>query len=79
MQGVSYRAGAVEQARRLGVQGWVRNLPSGEVEAVAEAAPEVIDTFVAWCRRGPGAAQVEDVAVTDVPADAKLTGFEVRR
>ncbi len=79
MQGVSYRASTVEQARRLGVRGWVRNLPSGEVEAVAEAAPEVIDTFVAWCMRGPTAAEVEGVAVTDVPADAPLTNFEVRR
>lgn len=79
MQGVSYRASTVEQARRLGVRGWVRNLPSGEVEVVAEAEADVIDTFVAWCMRGPQEARVEGVAVTEAPIDAPFIGFEVRR
>ena len=79
VQGVSYRASTVDQARRLGVVGWVRNLPSGEVEAIAEASPDVIDRLVAWCMRGPSEAEVEGVEVKDIPSDSPLTGFEVRR
>lgn len=77
MQGVSYRANTQDQARRLGVHGWVRNLPNGDVEAVAEAAPEVIERFVAWCRKGPSEARVESVAVTEQPIDTPFERFEV--
>lgn len=80
VQGVSYRASAQFEARRLGVRGWVRNLPSGEVESVAEAVPEMVEQFIAWCRRGPDEAQVESVVVTQAPAHAALpSDFEVRR
>ena len=79
VQGVSYRANTVDQARRLGVHGWVRNLPSGEVESIAEGPPDVLERFIAWCRRGPSEAQVESVEVTEATPDAPLTGFEVRR
>ena len=63
VQGVFYRASASEEARRLGLTGEVRNLPSGEVEAVAEGEQDKIEAFIAWCRQGPPAAQVEDVKV----------------
>ncbi len=81
VQGVSYRANAQHAARQLGVMGWVRNLPSGDVEAVAEAAPEVLERFVTWCRRGPAGARVDAVEVVEVPASAgpAFTTFEVRR
>lgn len=79
MQGVSYRASTQDQARRLGVHGWVRNLPNGDVEAVAEASPEVVDRFVTWCRRGPSEANVESVMVTEQEIDTPFATFEVRR
>lgn len=79
VQGVSYRASTQDAARRLGVRGWVRNLPSGEVESVAEAPPQVLERFIAWCRRGPSEARVEAVAVTELSPDVPLQGFEVRR
>ena len=63
VQGVFYRASAQEEARRLGLTGEVRNLPSGEVQAIAEGPKEQIEAFIAWCRRGPPSAQVEDVKV----------------
>jgi acylphosphatase len=77
VQGVSYRASTQDEARRLGVHGWVRNLPNGDVEAVAEAEPEVLERFVAWCRKGPSEARVESVAVTDQSIDKPLSRFEV--
>lgn len=79
VQGVSYRASAQDEARRLGVRGWVRNLENGDVEAVAEAEPTVLEQFIAWCRRGPSEAEVEAVTVTDVPASESFSSFEVRR
>lgn len=79
VQGVSYRASTRDQARRLGVRGWVRNLASGEVEAVAEAPPEVLERFIAWCQHGPDEAQVSAVEVEEAPATEPLAGFEVRR
>lgn len=79
VQGVSYRASAQDEARRLGVVGWVRNLRNGDVESIAEAAPEAIERFVTWCRRGPEEARVEAVTIAD-SADAEAFGsFDVRR
>jgi acylphosphatase len=63
VQGVAYRAATVDEATRLGVTGWVRNREDGGVEAVVEGERRQVDALVAWCRRGPPAARVEDVAV----------------
>jgi acylphosphatase len=79
VQGVSFRASAQAEARRLQVAGWVRNLPSGDVEALAEGAPEAVEAFVAWCRRGPAEARVSAVSVDDAPFTGELRGFQVTR
>ncbi len=63
VQGVAYRQSAVDEARRLGLAGWVRNLPDGRVEAVAEGGRAQVEALVAWCRRGPRLARVDDVAI----------------
>jgi acylphosphatase len=64
VQGVYFRAEAAERATALGVGGWVRNAPDGAVEAVFEGPDERVESLVAWCRRGPAGARVDDVAVT---------------
>lgn len=79
MQGVSYRATAREAALRLGVHGWVRNLPNGDVEAVAEGDPDTVERFVAWCRRGPEEASVEAVTVTEASPTGEFASFQVVR
>lgn len=61
VQGVFYRASAREEADRLGLVGEVRNLPDGRVHAVAEGPRDLVREFIEWCRKGPPAAQVEEV------------------
>ena len=63
VQGVFFRATCAEQARRLGLGGWVRNRPDGRVEGVFEGEDEAVDRIVDWCRRGPELARVEEVEV----------------
>ena len=62
VQGVGYRAWVEHQAKRLGLQGWVRNRRDGCVEAVFEGGEDVVTNIVASCRRGPSSARVDDVA-----------------
>ncbi len=62
VQGVGFRAAACAAAERLGLVGWVRNLPDGSVEALAEGPPEAVRLFVAWCQHGPNGAHVDSLA-----------------
>ena len=78
VQGVWFRAATEEQARALGLAGWVRNRADGSVEAVFEGAAEAVEAALRWCRRGPPAARVERVEVRDEPLEG-LAGFAVER
>ena len=79
VQGVSFRAYAREQARRLTLKGWVRNLPDGDVEAIAEGPPAEVEAFLAWCEKGPPEAEVESVTLSDPePATGEFSSFEIR-
>ena len=79
VQGVAYRQSTVLEAERLGLAGWVRNLPDGRVEALAEGPRERVESLVAWCWRGPPSARVSDVAVRWEEPAAPLAGFTVVR
>ncbi len=79
VQGVAYRASAREQARLLGVSGWIRNLANGKaVEGEAEGEASAVDAFVAWCGRGPLGARVEHLDVQDSTLIGQLKSFEIR-
>jgi acylphosphatase len=76
VQGVSFRWYAQEQARTLGVCGWVRNEPDGSVLLHAEGDDEAVDSLVEWCRHGPSMAKVGNVAVRGAtPSGA--TSFDI--
>ncbi len=77
VQGVSFRAYAEEQARRLGVAGWVRNEPDGSVAGHFEGEPAAVDALVDWCRSGPRLARVEGVDVRE-SAPEGASSFGVR-
>ena len=68
VQGVCFRHYTVDMARKLGIKGWVRNLYSGEVEALVEGKKPGIDQMVAWLRQGPPMAHVRDMKVTEEPS-----------
>ena len=79
VQGVAFRAYTVDEARRLGVAGWVRNLHDGRVEAEAEGERAALEALVAWCRHGPPSARVDGIAVEWSPFRGELGPFEQRR
>ncbi len=76
VQGVWYRGSMQREAERLGVAGWVRNLPDGSVEAVVEGEPEAVEALVSWSRHGPSGARVDEVVADEEPPEG-LTGFRI--
>jgi acylphosphatase len=77
VQGVFFRAFTQNQAVRLGLNGWVRNVPDGRVEAVFEGIRENIEEAIAACRKGPSGSRVTGVETAwNSPENEK--GFEIR-
>ena len=79
VQGVAYRASTQDEARRLGLTGWVRNLDDGAVELEAQGPAEAVAALEAWCHRGPSLARVTGVRRSDLPAADGEAGFHIRR
>jgi acylphosphatase len=78
VQGVGFRFFVEARAAAEGIHGWVRNLADGRVEALLEGDAESVDRVESALRRGPSAAQVEDVIVELVAPSGRATGFSVR-
>lgn len=78
VQGVWYRGATEAEARKLGVDGWVRNCSDGSVEALLEGEPVAVRALVEWCRTGPPGARVTHLAECPEPAGPDLDGFRIR-
>ena len=76
VQGVWYRESMRLEAVRLGVTGWVKNLPDGRVEAVISGPSERLDQLVEWARRGPPLARV--TGIDSEPTEGGFSTFEKR-
>jgi acylphosphatase len=79
VQGVTYRASTVEQARAHGLTGWVRNVADGSVELEAQGDDAAVAALLAWCEHGPPAARVTGVAVEELALVEAEHGFATRR
>ena len=77
VQGVYYRANTRDTARERGVDGWVRNLEDGRVEAVFEGDESAVEAMIEWCHTGSPQAVVDDVDVEYEPPEGE-SGFEIR-
>jgi acylphosphatase len=78
VQGVGFRFFADAVAQREGLHGWVRNLPDGRVEALAEGEADAIDRFEHAVRHGPSGARVENVQIDHTTPSGRDTGFTIR-
>jgi acylphosphatase len=74
VQGVFFRASAREQAQRLGLTGYARNLPDGRLEILACGEPAAVAQLREWLRTGPSMAEVTGVACEPAPYQSG-TGF----
>jgi acylphosphatase len=79
VQGVGFRWFVSREAHRLGLRGWVTNLPDGAVEVVADGPAPALAELQRTLARGPSTAQVSDVEKADVPHDITLPNlFQIR-
>lgn len=78
VQGVGFRWFTSDAAAREGLTGYVRNLPDGRVEAVAEGEAESLARFESALWRGPARARVEDVRISDAEPLGLMAGFSIR-
>jgi acylphosphatase len=76
VQGVWFRDSCEREATRVGVAGWVRNLPDLRVEAAFEGEEAAVALLVEWCHRGPPQAAVTAVEVIEEPVSGDV-GFRV--
>ena len=77
VQGVFFRASTKEKANSLNITGWVRNLPTGQVECVLCGDDDQIKPMLAWLHRGPLMASVDSVEHESIPCEPFET-FDIK-
>ncbi len=78
VQGVCYRASCQDVAVRHGLNGWVKNLSSGQVEVLVQGdKKEEIEKLIEWCKKGPPSSRVIEVSVEWENTSEKFNGFSV--
>ena len=78
VQGVGFRFSAYDEAKELAIAGYVRNLPNGDVEIVAEGSRENLQMLAAWAHLGPPSAHVAEVREEWSDFKGEFTDFQIR-
>lgn len=78
VQRVLYRYNTRREALNLGLTGWVRNLPDGRVEVIAEGEEDQVEKLIQWCREGPPHAIVRGIEVEREPPTDKFETFSIK-
>jgi len=78
VQGVGYRFFACDRAQSLGIAGFVKNRPDGQVEVVAEGDKDILEDFISILKRGPSVASVNDVKVSWENSSGEFRSFNIR-
>ncbi len=78
VQGVWFRGSTRDEAIRIGVGGWVRNLPDGTVQALFEGEKKKVEEMIGWCYKGPPGARVSKVDIFWEPYEGGHDTFDIR-
>jgi len=78
VQGVRFRESTYQKAQKLGVFGWVKNLPDGRVEIVSEGDKEDVQKLIKWAKGGPIFAKVNNIEVLQEECKEEFGNFEIR-
>jgi len=77
VQGVNFRYYTRQKALSLGLTGWVRNLPDGGVECIAEGEETMLLEFVQWCAHGPVISRVEEIEKKWEAYKGEFSAFDI--
>ncbi len=77
VQGVGFRYSTLRVARRLGLKGYVQNLPGGGVKVVAEGEADPLLQLKAWLKHGPSGAYVRDIEIRGIPPSGVYRDFDI--
>lgn len=78
VQGVWFRASTRDKAQQLGLIGWVKNTPEGNVEAVFEGEENLVREMLEWCHHGPPLAEIENVEVKKQRPSNDFDDFSIK-
>jgi acylphosphatase len=78
VQGVGFRHSTRMQASQLGLTGYVKNLPDGNVEVIAEGPSQAVNELLEWAKQGPPTAQVKQIDIDYEEANGEFTDFSVK-
>jgi acylphosphatase len=76
VQGVFFRESMKDEAKRIGVSGWVRNRKDGTVEAFIQGETALVDEMIAWAKVGPSEAKVERLEISEASTDGIVASFK---
>lgn len=77
VQGVYLRVSAKEKAEELGIRGWIKNLPDGQVEALFQGTIDNVTKMLAWCRQGTPKSRIDSVDVEELEGEPLQVGFTI--